>query len=169
MGQVISATKRRKTSLYAVKVTRHYRLHIPLHIDTSNTKPIPLLLDYHGWSGTANSHENNGHDFFKVAKEIKKKMEQPHIATSLRWPTKTPKEDSLSPLGLVWEMGEPTTNGEAGTVLELSDLSERSVHFLGAPTRSLALSTATTRVVLVTLTTLVTGPPATTTSYTQKP
>ena len=96
-------------------------------------------------------------------------MEQSHIATSLRWPTKTLKEDSLSPLGLVWEMGEPTTSGEAGTVLELSDLSERSVHFLGDPTRSLELSTATTRVVLVTLTTLVTGPPATTTSYTQKP
>ena len=167
MGQVISATQRRKTSLNAVKVTRHSRLHIPLHIDTSNTKPIPLLLDYHGWSGTANSHENNGHDFFKVTKEIKRK--QPHIATSLRWPTKTPKEDSLSPLGLVWEMGEPTTSGEAGTVLELWDLSERSVHFLGAPTRSLELSTATTHVVLVTLTTLVIGLPATTTSYTQKP
>ena len=73
MGEGISATHRRKTSLYAVKVTRHYRLHIPLHIDTSNTKPIPLLLDYHGWSGTANSHENNGHDFFKVAKETKRK------------------------------------------------------------------------------------------------
>ena len=65
--------------------------------------------------------------------------------------------------------GEPTTSGEAGTVLELWDLSERSVHFLGAPTRSLELSTATTHVVLVTLTTLVTGPRAMTTSYTQKP
>ena len=136
-------------------------------MDTSNTKPIPLLLDYHGWSGTANSHENNGHDFFKVAKETKRK--QPHIATSYRWPTKTLKEDFLSPLGLVWEMGEPTTSGEAGTVLELWDLSERSVHFLGALTRSLELSTATTHVGLVTLTTLVTGPRAMTTSYTQKP
>ena len=103
------------------------------------------------------------------ASASKKKMEQPHIATYLRWPTKTLKEDSLSPLGLVWEMGEPTTSGEAGTVLELSDLSEKSVHFLGAPTRSLELSTATNLVVLVILTTLVIGLLATTTSYTQKP
>jgi len=51
------------------EVTRHYRLHIPLHYDTTNISPVPLLLDYHGWSGTANSHENDGHDFFKVADE----------------------------------------------------------------------------------------------------
>ena len=42
---------------------------MPLHFDTANINPIPLLLDYHGWGWTSDSHENDGHDFFKVADE----------------------------------------------------------------------------------------------------
>ena len=37
------------------EVTRSYILHLPAHYDTTNTRPTPLMLDYHGWSGTAHS------------------------------------------------------------------------------------------------------------------
>ena len=50
-------------------VTRDYRLHVPLHFDTSNSAPTPLLVDYHGWGGETHSHETDGHDFFQVADE----------------------------------------------------------------------------------------------------
>jgi len=35
------------------EVTRSYVLHLPAHYDTSNTVATPLVLDYHGWTGTA--------------------------------------------------------------------------------------------------------------------
>ena len=35
------------------EVVREYVLHLPAHYDTSNTVPVPLVLDYHGWGGTA--------------------------------------------------------------------------------------------------------------------
>ena len=34
------------------EVVREYALHLPAHYDTSNTVPVPLVLDYHGWGGT---------------------------------------------------------------------------------------------------------------------
>jgi len=36
-----------------IEVVREYVLHLPAHYDTSNTVPVPLVLDYHGWGGTA--------------------------------------------------------------------------------------------------------------------
>jgi len=40
-------------------VTREYALHLPAHYDTSNTKPVPVMLDYHGWTGTAHDQMVN--------------------------------------------------------------------------------------------------------------
>jgi len=38
-------------------VTRHYRLHLPQNFDTSNTSPLPQLLNYHGWGGGPKEQE----------------------------------------------------------------------------------------------------------------
>lgn len=35
------------------EVTREYALHLPAHYDTNNNVAVPLMLDYHGWTGTA--------------------------------------------------------------------------------------------------------------------
>ena len=35
------------------EVVREFALHLPAHYDTSNAVPVPLVLDYHGWGGTA--------------------------------------------------------------------------------------------------------------------
>jgi len=51
------------------EVTRHYQLHVPHHFNRSNTVGTPLLLDYHGWGSTAQSHLLDGHNFIKVAEE----------------------------------------------------------------------------------------------------
>ena len=40
-------------------VTREYALHLPAHYDTSNTKTVPVMLDYHGWTGTAHDQMVN--------------------------------------------------------------------------------------------------------------
>ena len=40
-------------------LTRSYALHLPAHYDTSNTVATPLVLDYHGWSGTAHDQMVN--------------------------------------------------------------------------------------------------------------
>ena len=34
-------------------VTRDYILHLPATWDSSNTESLPLVLDYHGWTGSA--------------------------------------------------------------------------------------------------------------------
>ena len=34
------------------ETVREYGLHLPLHYSLSNTEPVPLVLDYHGWTGT---------------------------------------------------------------------------------------------------------------------
>ena len=34
-----------------------------------NDQPLPLLVDYHGWTGHAGNQESDGHDFFAVADE----------------------------------------------------------------------------------------------------
>ena len=34
-------------------MTRVYSLHLPSKYDPSNSVATPLVLDYHGWSGTA--------------------------------------------------------------------------------------------------------------------
>ena len=31
-----------------------------------NDIPLPLLLDFHGWTGNAMGHESDGHNFFQV-------------------------------------------------------------------------------------------------------
>ena len=33
-------------------VSREFSLHLPAQYDTTNTLPVPLVLDYHGWGGT---------------------------------------------------------------------------------------------------------------------
>ena len=40
-------------------VVREYALHLPAHYDTSNSVPVPLVLDYHGWTGTAHDQMVN--------------------------------------------------------------------------------------------------------------
>ena len=34
-------------------VSRSYRVHLPLHWPGANDIPLPLLLDYHGWTSHA--------------------------------------------------------------------------------------------------------------------
>jgi len=34
-------------------VSRHYVVHVPTHYNTANDVPVPLLVDFHGWGGTA--------------------------------------------------------------------------------------------------------------------
>jgi len=41
------------------EVEREYALHLPAHYDPSNTVPVPLVLDYHGWTGTAHDQMVN--------------------------------------------------------------------------------------------------------------
>jgi len=41
-------------------VQREYVLHLPEHYETSNEKEVSLILDYHGWSGTAEMQEFKG-------------------------------------------------------------------------------------------------------------
>ena len=41
------------------EVTREFALHLPAHYDTSNTVPVPMMLDYHGWTGTAHDQMVN--------------------------------------------------------------------------------------------------------------
>ena len=49
-------------------VSRSYRLHLPLHFPLANSVPLPLVLDYHGWGGTARSQEKDS-QFSAVADE----------------------------------------------------------------------------------------------------
>ena len=41
------------------EVTREYALHLPAHYDMANTRPTPLVIDYHGWTG--NAHDDMIH------------------------------------------------------------------------------------------------------------
>ena len=41
------------------EVVREYIVHLPAYYDTSNTVPVPLVLDYHGWTGTAHDEMVN--------------------------------------------------------------------------------------------------------------
>ena len=41
------------TDPYQGEVTRDYILHLPLRYDLGNNIAVPLVLDYHGWTGTA--------------------------------------------------------------------------------------------------------------------
>jgi len=50
-------------------VYRNYRLHLPMHWPRENDVPLPLLLDFHGWTGNAMGHESDGHNFYQVADE----------------------------------------------------------------------------------------------------
>ena len=34
------------------------RLHLPAQYNTSNSVAVPLLLDFHGWTGTAHDQES---------------------------------------------------------------------------------------------------------------
>ena len=40
-------------------VAREFNLHLPGHYDTTNTLPVPLVLDYHGWGGSLHSQMVN--------------------------------------------------------------------------------------------------------------
>ena len=40
-------------------MTRDYILHVPANYDTSNSVAAPLLLDYHGWTGSAQFQIDN--------------------------------------------------------------------------------------------------------------
>ena len=35
------------------RIERNYLLHVPLHFNRTNDVAVPLVLDYHGWYGTA--------------------------------------------------------------------------------------------------------------------
>ena len=37
------------------EVTREFYLHLPAQYQVTNTQPVPLLLDYHWWGGSASS------------------------------------------------------------------------------------------------------------------
>ena len=41
------------------QVTRDYVLHVPANYDHSNNVPVPLVLDYHGWTGSADNQIQN--------------------------------------------------------------------------------------------------------------
>ena len=41
------------------EVRRSYSLHLPANFLTSNTEPVPLVLDYHGWTGSASDQMSN--------------------------------------------------------------------------------------------------------------
>ena len=40
-------------------VTRDYILHVPTNYDQSNNVPVPLVLDYHGWTYNADRQIEN--------------------------------------------------------------------------------------------------------------
>ena len=35
------------------RIERNYLVHVPLHFKRTNDVAVPLILDYHGWYGTA--------------------------------------------------------------------------------------------------------------------
>ena len=41
------------------EVTRQFSLHLPAHYDTENNQPVPLVLDYHGWTSGAHDQMAN--------------------------------------------------------------------------------------------------------------
>ena len=50
------------------EVRREFWLHLPAHYDPSNTVAVPLVLDYHGWTGSA-SQQMSGFYWSQVADE----------------------------------------------------------------------------------------------------
>ena len=47
---------------------RVYKLHVPSAFDTSNNKPTPMVVDFHGWGGDSNSQERDS-QFITVSNE----------------------------------------------------------------------------------------------------
>ena len=41
------------------ELTRQFSLHLPAPYPLSNTQPVPLVLDYHWWGGSASSQVSN--------------------------------------------------------------------------------------------------------------
>ena len=41
------------------EVEREYILHLPASFDSSNNVPVPMVIDYHWWGGSANSQISN--------------------------------------------------------------------------------------------------------------
>jgi hypothetical protein len=69
-------------------VARSYRIHLPEHWPLPNDRPLPLLMDYHGWTSNAASHEMDGHNFFQLCGAVvlvKLEKKRP----SGRWRTRT--------------------------------------------------------------------------------
>ena len=44
-------------SSYQGLVSRSYRLHVPKHWPLDNNQPLPLLLDFHGWTQHAGARK----------------------------------------------------------------------------------------------------------------
>jgi len=42
------------------RIERNYLVHVPLHFKRTNDVAVPLILDYHGWYGTARSQQFKG-------------------------------------------------------------------------------------------------------------
>ena len=42
-------------NLTCVQTARVYRLHVPAAFVASNDKPLPMVVDFHGWGGDSNS------------------------------------------------------------------------------------------------------------------
>ena len=54
--------------MHSFQTDRHYKLHVPANFPLSNDRPTPLVVDFHGWGGDANSQEKDS-QFAKVADE----------------------------------------------------------------------------------------------------
>lgn len=50
------------------ETARVYKLHVPRNYATSNDRPTPMVVDFHGWGGNANSQEKDS-QFVHVADE----------------------------------------------------------------------------------------------------
>ena len=92
-------------SLFQGRVSRSYRLHVPKHWPLENNQPLPLLLDFHGWTQ---------HAGFVELKEKKQKRlilnSQPATrktgTTSLLWLTRMSSGASWSSHQRAWLMLE---------------------------------------------------------------
>ena len=45
-------------NLVCVQTARVYRLHVPAAFVASNDKPLPMVVDFHGWGGDSDSQAN---------------------------------------------------------------------------------------------------------------
>ena len=55
-------------NLACVQIARVYRLHVPAAFVASNDKPLPMVVDFHGWGGDSNSQADLKAMFVNVSK-----------------------------------------------------------------------------------------------------